>query len=143
MIAINGVNTTTITPQLLESFTMHSTVILGVCTFASAVFAAPFEFPLPDGFPAPSPAQLASIQKQAGGTLPNEPLPTSLKTAAIVTLQLLANNEIFEVAFFNELLNNVTSNAPGYDVTALDPPLDPAYTLKALTAIAKVNSRAS
>lgn len=122
---------------------MHSTVILILCTSLAAVFAAPLEFPLPDGFPNPSPSQLASIQKQAGGTLPNGPLPTSLKTAAIITLQLLSNNELFEAAFFNELLNNVTSNAPGYDVTALDPPLDRDYTLKAITAIAKVRKQVS
>ena len=79
------------------------------------------------------------IQKQAGGTLPNGPLPTSLKSAGVTTLQLLALNEIFEVAYFTELLANVTNDVPGYDAKSIAP-LDKKYVVDALTAVANVSS---
>lgn len=105
----------------------------------TGVVAAPFEFPLPDGFPSPSPAQLVKIEQGAGGTLASSFLPTSLKSAAVTTLQLLANNELFEVAFFSQLLTNITTNVAGYDEAATAP-LDRAYLIKALSIIANVGT---
>lgn len=75
-----------------------------------------FKFPLDNGFPnvmVPSP-ELSAIQAQARGTLPNGPLPATLSDASATTLQLLAFNEMFEVAYFTSLLKNVTSGE--YDV---------------------------
>ena len=106
---------------------------------ATSVFATPFKFPLPDGFPNPSPAQLAVIQKEAQGTLPDGPLPKVVKKAGITTLQLLALNEIFEVAYFTELLSNVTNSVKGYDVNSLKP-LDKKYVVDALTAVVNVSA---
>ncbi|KAL8644693.1 MAG: hypothetical protein Q9210_007128 [Variospora velana] len=100
----------------------------------AAVVGAPFTFPTPDGFPRPSPAQLAQIQQGAGGTLSNAFLPTSLKSAAITILELLTNNEISEVAFFTELLTNITTNVPGYDAAATAP-LERDYLIKAISTI--------
>ncbi len=103
--------------------------LITVFAFAAAVAAAPAidpgvpRFPLPDGFPTPNPDQLAEIQRLAGGTLPNQPLPTNLSQDAIATLKLLAHNELYEVAFFTELLNNITTAALGYganDTAPLD-----------------------
>ena len=116
----------------------YSAILLALSTAATHVAATPFKFPLPDGFPNPSPAQLAIIQKEAGGTLPNGPLPTILKSAGVTTLQLLALNEIFEVAYFTELLTNVTNGVPGYDAKSIAP-LDKAYVVKALTAVVNVS----
>lgn len=79
---------------------------------AGLVAAAPFS--LPDGFPNPSQSSLLKIQKQAGGTLPNTALPTSLQSDAVQTLQIIAANEIFEVAYFSSLLDNVTNGVDGY-----------------------------
>ncbi|KAF2164849.1 hypothetical protein M409DRAFT_67576 [Zasmidium cellare ATCC 36951] len=71
----------------------------------------PFKFPLSNGFPnveVGSP-ELLAIEKQAHGTLPNGPLPSKIQDATATTLQLIAFNEIFEVAYFTSLLNNITS----------------------------------
>lgn len=74
-------------------------------------------YPLADGFPTPSKAQIAAIQKRAGGTLPNGPLPPNPNSpAAALDLQVVATNEIFEVAYFTQLLKNVTDNKPGYQI---------------------------
>lgn len=70
----------------------------------------PFKFPLSNGFPniaIPS-ANLTAIEKQAHGTLPNTALPKSINDSTAATLQLIAFNEIFEVAYFTSLLQNVT-----------------------------------
>ena len=116
----------------------YSAIVLALSAAATRVAATPFKFPLPDGFPNPSPAQLAIIQKEAGGTLPNGPLPTILKSAGVTTLQLLALNEIFEVAYFTELLANVTNDVPGYDAKSIAP-LDKTYVVNALTAVVNVS----
>lgn len=71
----------------------------------------PFKFPLDNGFPdikVPS-AELTAIQKQAHGTIPNGPLPKQLSDASATNFQLIAFNEIFEVAYFTSLLKNITS----------------------------------
>ena len=77
-----------------------------------------FKFPTSDGFPViqnPSP-QLSAIQLAAHGILPNGPPPPTAPAADDVTsLRLIAFNEIFEVAYFTELLFNVTNNVPGYE----------------------------
>ena len=121
---------------------MHftSTIPLVLSIAVAGVAATPFKFPLPDGFPSPNPAQLAMIEKKAGGTLPDGPLPTILKGAGITTLQLLALNEIFEVAYFTELLANVTNSVPGYDAASIAP-LDKTYVMDTLTAVVNVSNR--
>ena len=57
----------------------------------------------------------------------------------VTTLQLLALNELFEVAYFTELLTNVTTNVAGYD-TASFAPLDRKYVIDATTAIVNVSN---
>ena len=115
-----------------------SSIILAISVAAAGVTATPFKFPLPDGFPNPSPAQLAIIEKEAGGSPPNGPLPTILKDAGVTTLQLLALNELFEVAYFTELLANVTTEVSGYGHKAIAP-LDKKYVVDALTAVVNVS----
>ncbi len=87
-------------------------------TFAAGPAGATsvFSFPLSNGFPnIPNPStQLTQIEDQGHGTIPNQPPPSSVKSDTITSLQLIAFNEISEVAFFTELLENVTNNAPGY-----------------------------
>ena len=101
---------------------------------ASAVAAAPFSYPLANGFPNLNATALAQVYKLAGGTLPNGALPSSLKANGVQALQLIAANEIFEVAYFTELLANVTNNVPGYEVEDKD------YIVKTLTAVVNVSS---
>ena len=120
-----------------------STVFTFVASVAPAlVTAAPFKFPLPDGFPQPNAEQLLAIEKAAGGFLGTGPVPANvnelkLTPAAITSLELLANNEYFEVAFFSQLLSNITENVSGYGVDSIAP-LDRDQVIKAITAIKNV-----
>lgn len=120
-----------------SSLIMQIPAIISLLALSASVTAAPFTFPLPDGFPTPNPTQLAEIEKLAQGTLPDGALPTSLKPTGVTTLKLIALNEIFEVAFFSSLLSNVTNNVPGYDAAALAP-LDYTYVIDTLTAVVNV-----
>ncbi|EGX89768.1 late sexual development protein [Cordyceps militaris CM01] len=74
--------------------------------------------PSNDGFPSPSTQQQLSIAKDAGGLLPNVPLPTKLGPGSKTTFQLIAFNELFEVAFFDSLLQNITQGVEGYKIKA-------------------------
>lgn len=114
---------------------MYSSLITLACALSTAV-AAPFSFPLPDGFPNPSAQQLIGIQKAALGTLPNGAVPSGINADSLVSLQLIAFNEIFEVAYFTQLLNNVTNNVPGYNAPK---GMDRQYIINALTAIQAVS----
>lgn len=87
-------------------------------------------FPLSDGFPNPNDDQITAIQKQAAGTLPTSPPPPSLSPEGVTNLQLLALNELFEVAFFSELVYNVSNKFPGYDLG-----YGHEYVMDSLTAI--------
>jgi len=77
-----------------------------------------FNFPTSDGFPNiqnPSDA-LTAIEIAAHGLLPNPPPPlTPPKEDDLLSLRVIAAQEIFEVAFFTELLYNVTSKVSGYE----------------------------
>lgn len=80
---------------------------------ASAAAAA--TIPNNDGFPAPNQEQMMDIAKMAGGLLPNAPLPKSLGAGSTTAFQLIAANELFETAYFNSLLANITEGVPGYE----------------------------
>ncbi|KAH8700203.1 putative sexual development protein [Talaromyces proteolyticus] len=82
--------------------------------------------------PNPSLDQLEKIQENARGTLPNTPPPETIGRDGITNLQLIAFNELFEVAFFNELLLNVTNNVEGYHFKDPD---DREFVITTLTAI--------
>ncbi|KAJ9203722.1 hypothetical protein DTO164E3_22 [Paecilomyces variotii] len=88
--------------------------------------------PLPDGMPNPSEEQIEDIERRARGTLPNTPPPSTISPEGIVSLQLIAFNELFEVAYFNELLLNVTNNVPGYEISDPD---EREFVIKILTAV--------
>lgn len=119
---------------------MRSSIIYSTTLLASVASAAPagkrdfspdnVYFPLQNGFPNPNQDQTLQIQIQAHGTLPNGPPPRSLSPEGINNLQLIALNELFEVAYFTELVHNVTNKYPGYDLG-----YGHEYVLDALTAI--------
>ena len=88
--------------------------ILGLLPFlATFASAAPQSFPLKNGFPNPSPDVVNDIQQQALGTLPNGPAPAKLANSSCTSFQVIAFNEIHEVAFFTQLLANITAHHPG------------------------------
>ncbi|KAG9257367.1 late sexual development protein [Emericellopsis atlantica] len=84
--------------------------------------------PSANGFPQPDKHESLTIAQQAGGLLPNAPPPKTLGNGSIAALQLIAFNELFETALFNSLINNITSNATGYNDT-------PDGALEALEAV--------
>ncbi|KAL2069402.1 hypothetical protein VTL71DRAFT_14081 [Oculimacula yallundae] len=93
---------------------MHFSRVVLASTAASVAAAAPFSFPLANGFPNLNATAMQEVFKLAGGTLPNGALPSSLKAPGIQALQLIAANELFEVAYFSELVHNITTGVPGY-----------------------------
>lgn len=62
---------------------------------------------------------LQAIQLAAQGTLPDGPLPTVSVTTQNI-LQVVATVELYEVAFFTELIANVTAEKDGYKVEHKD-----------------------
>jgi hypothetical protein len=97
---------------------LASVSIFGLSCLPAIVSAAPFSFPLANGFPnvtAPS-KQLTFIQNKAHGSLPNGGPPANITANTLTSLQLIAFNELSEVAFFTELLSNVTNNVEGYRI---------------------------
>jgi hypothetical protein len=71
---------------------------------------------LSNAFPTPDARQIDDINDAAGGTLSNNTPPSNISSEGITNLQVVAFNELFEVAFFTELLFNVTNNVEGYEV---------------------------
>lgn len=92
------------------------------------------EFKNIDGFPSPSPQQLLGTQQRAHGTLSNSTPPAEVSPDTITSLQVIAAQEQFEAAFFQQLLTNVTNNVTGFRIA--DDSRE--FTVRALTAIVAV-----
>lgn len=90
---------------------------------------------LPDGMPDPDPSELKQIEQAAHGTLPNGPPPPVISSDGIMNLQLIAFNELFEVAFFNELITNITNKVEGYDIDEEEANVNVLDALKAILAV--------
>lgn len=92
---------------------------LAALTVASPIRRGIEEDPFPfkdNGFPNSSPQQLLEIEQQAHGTLSNATPPATASADTIYSLSLIAVNEFFEVAFFDQLLSNVTNNVHGFHI---------------------------
>jgi hypothetical protein len=119
---------------------MRPSIIYSAALLASIASSAPagkrefspdnVYFPLSNGFPNPNQDQTLQIQIQAHGTLPIGPPPPSLSPEGVKNLQLIALNELFEVAYFTELVYNLTNKVQGYDLG-----YGHEYVLDALTSI--------
>ncbi|KAJ5312787.1 hypothetical protein N7508_003617 [Penicillium antarcticum] len=107
-------------------------ILLGV----SYVLAAPLNVSghknLPNGLITPSPSELETIEENAHGTLPNGPTPLSISEGGIVSLQMIAMNAMFEVSFFDALIENITAEVPGYRFASDD---DKQFILSGLEVI--------
>jgi hypothetical protein len=102
---------------------MHSSFasasLVGLSCLSALSSASPFSFannPLGNGFPTPNPQQLMAIEAQSHGSIPNGPSPSAVKNNTVTSLQLIAFNEIFEVAFFSSAINNITNNVQGFAI---------------------------
>lgn len=122
---------------------MHLYKAIAFLGLASTILAipAPTKAPapsheLPDGLPNPSRSQLEQIEQKAHGTLPNGPPPPVISNKGIINLKLIAFNELFEVAFFNELITNITENIKGYRFATHK---EREHALRALKAILAVS----
>ena len=90
---------------------LAAVALIGLSCLSTVVSAAPFTFPLANSLPNitnPS-KQLTIIEDKAHGSLPNEAPPSSIQANTLTSLQLVAFNELFEVAFFTELISNPRS----------------------------------
>ena len=117
-------------------FSAATSVLLGLASFilTRTVQSVPVSV-LPDGMPNPNQDELKRIELKSQGTLPNGSPPPKVSKEGIVTLQLIAFNELFEVAFFSELLTNVTKKVRGFDIPNAN---ERDFVLKSLTAILAV-----
>lgn len=112
-----------------------SASLIGLSCLA-VVSAAPTPFsygnnPLGNNFPTPAASQIAAIETQAHGSLPNGPPPPTPHADTLTSLRLIAFNELFEVAYFTELLNLIKSKADGF----WDDSKDMSFIIDALTAV--------
>ena len=97
--------------------TMHSFALgLSLLFAARLVHAGPFSFPLPNGFPFPSEAALEELYTTAGGNFTNMPLAPKFDSDSSTSWKLQAFNEFMEVAFFTQLIANITNRVPEYEL---------------------------
>ncbi|KAB5513278.1 hypothetical protein GE09DRAFT_1046995 [Coniochaeta sp. 2T2.1] len=89
------------------------TSALAVAGLAAAV---PVGVPTDNGFPNPNAQQLLDIERIASGRLSNAPPPDKLEPSTLVAFQLIAYNEQVETAYFKSLINNITTNVPGFEL---------------------------
>lgn len=105
---------------------MRPSILSSVLLSASISSAAPSSkrdfspdnvyYPMADGFPNPSQDQIMKIQNDAHGILSNSAPPPKLSQEAVTSLQLIALNELFEVAYFTEFAYNISNKIQGYDM---------------------------
>jgi hypothetical protein len=96
---------------------LHATTLLASLASAIPIHKRDFApFPLSGGFPNPSQEAILQIQQNGHGTLPNGSPPPALSPAGVTNLQLIALNELFEVAFFTQLVSNMTNKVEGYNI---------------------------
>ena len=91
--------------------TMHSFSTLLLPALATVATAEVFKFPLANGFPDVSDSGIQALAQIAGGPIPQSSSgggTTALPPAGLQALQGLAFNEASEVAFFTQLLQNIT-----------------------------------
>ncbi|TQV91024.1 COPII coat assembly protein sec16 [Cordyceps javanica] len=91
-------------------FSTTPLTLLGLVSLATGAAV-----PSNDGFPMPSQDQQVMLAKQAGGKLPNVALPKELGPGSTTAFQLIAFNELFETAYFDSLLRNITNGVQGYE----------------------------
>lgn len=100
------------------------------------VLAEPFSFPLPNGFPFPNETALEELFTRAGGNFTNAPLAPRFDDDSLTSWKLQAFNEFMEVAFFTQLIANISDSVAGYE---LDPSVR-EYVLTSLEAIQAVRN---
>lgn len=93
-------------------------VLPAVSHVAVSEGSKPFTFPLPNGFPFPNETVLEELFTIAGGNFTNMPPAPRFDDDSLTSWKLQAFNEFFEVAFFTQLIANITNRVPGFDLPA-------------------------
>lgn len=104
-----------------------------VASATAATLPRSFSQTKDNGFPKPSAQEILDISKAAGGKLPPGSLPTGLSPTSITTLQLIAFNELFEVAYFSSLLSNLTLNLDGYQIPSQAQSIEVVKAIRAVS----------
>ena len=118
LLALSSIALASAAPQGSGGYTWGRSTSSSPATSPPTSSGAAGSLPLSNGFPNitnPS-SQLTAIEEQAHGTLPNGPPPASVTADTLTSLELIAFNELFEVAFFTDLIYNITNNVPGYEI---------------------------
>ncbi|KAI0469932.1 hypothetical protein GGR56DRAFT_661286 [Xylariaceae sp. FL0804] len=98
------------------------------------ICAEHFRFPLSNGFPFPSDSALEELFTRAGGNFSNAPLAPKFDNDSLTSWKLQAFNEFMEVAFFTQLIANISSRSPGYE-------LDPATRADILASLRTIQAQ--
>jgi hypothetical protein len=125
-------------------------VFTALAGLAAARPSKRFTDPTDNGFPNPNATGLAAIEKQADGQLGNAPPPPKLNASSVAAFQLIAFNELFEVAYFTSLRYNVSNEVCGYEtedkkrlVSILDTIIAVSSHFLVLTAEPRTDTRVS
>jgi hypothetical protein len=81
--------------------------------------------------------QLQKIERLAHGRVPSSRIPLNISSEGIKSLQLLAFNELFEIAFFSSLVTNISTEQPGFEVEDME---EKSLILETLTTIVAVST---
>lgn len=91
--------------------------LLGLLSLGIGVVdAGAFKFPLANGFPFPSESALQDLFVTAGGNFTNHPPAVKFDEDSLTSWKLQAFNEFLEVAFFTQLIANITGKVSGYEL---------------------------
>lgn len=80
---------------------------------------APVVFPLSNGFPniAPNTSAFQQLTVQARGSISNAPPPPKLAPDDLRSFKVVQLQETFEVYYFTQLLINITTGVPGFEIS--------------------------
>lgn len=116
-----------------QSVSLGATLVL--LPNALRVYAEPFSFPLANGFPFPNDTALEELFTRAGGNFSNAPLAPKFDDDSLTSWKLQAFNEFMEVAFFTQLIANITDGVLGYELDSTSK----GYILTSLETIQAVS----
>ena len=115
---------------------MRVSILVSALLYATRlVYSSPFSFPLSNGFPFPNDTALQELYTTAGGNFTNMPLAPKFDNDSLTSWKLQAFNEFMEVAFFTQLITNITEGIPGYELE----PESKDYILESLKTIQAVS----
>lgn len=85
--------------------------------------------------------QLEKLEELAQGRIPDTYLPSNISSQGIKNLQLLAYTELIEIAFFTDLITNVSTSQPGFEIEDLEERVEILEGLSTVLAVRAVPIR--